>query len=129
MCISSVQLHLMFGVIAVGMSCGHVYLVDLRLDDDVEEFDEWNPSHLEIVDADNPDIASLRSRARDDGAHMAFELGGMCCLLVLKKLEFETKAVHSQEQFINCRFACRVQSYASTLLSSQSIALALHGCG
>ena len=76
--IRSAQLRLMFGVAAVGMDCGHVYLVDLRLDDDVEEFDEWNPSHLQIVDLDNPNIASLRSRAREDGAHMAFELGGMC---------------------------------------------------
>jgi hypothetical protein len=73
----------MFGVAAVGMAGGHVYLVDLRLDDDVEEFDEWNPSQLEIVDPDNPDIASLRSRAREDGSHMAFELGGWCQILYL----------------------------------------------
>ena len=66
----------MFGAIAVGTECGHVYLVDLRLDDDVEEFDEWHPSHLEIVDPDNPDVAAVRSRAREDGGHMAFELGG-----------------------------------------------------
>ncbi|CAB3993861.1 ELYS-like, partial [Paramuricea clavata] len=77
----SAQLRLMFGVAAVGMDCGHVYLVDLRLDDDVEEFDEWNPSHLQIVDLDNPNIALLRSRAREDGAHMAFELGGECHML------------------------------------------------
>lgn len=71
----------MFGAVAVGMDSGHVYLVDLRLDDDVEEFDEWNPSHLEIVDVDSPNMASLRSRAREDGAHIAFELGGTDCFM------------------------------------------------
>lgn len=70
----------MFGTVAVGMDCGHVYLVDMRLDDDVEEFDEWSPSQLEIVDPENPNIPSLRSRSRDDGAHMAYELGGLCCV-------------------------------------------------
>ena len=76
----SAPLRLMFGLVAVGMDCGHVYLVDLRLDDDVEEFDEWNQSHLEIVDPDDPNFASLRSRAREDGAHIAFELGGLSFL-------------------------------------------------
>lgn len=66
----------MFGLVAVGTDCGHVYLVDMRLDDDVEEFDEWNPSHLQIVDPGNTNIARLRTTARSDGAHIAFELGG-----------------------------------------------------
>lgn len=76
----SAPLRLMFGLVAVGMDCGHVYLVDLRLDDDVEEFDEWNPSHLEVVDPDDPNFAALRSRAREDGGHIAFELGGLSFL-------------------------------------------------
>ena len=80
LCIFSAPLRLMFGLVAVGMDCGHVYLVDMRLDDDVEEFDEWNPSQLEIVDPDDPNLASLRSKARDDGAHIAFELGGLSLL-------------------------------------------------
>ena len=67
----------MFGLIAVGTEYGHVYLVDMRLDDDLEEFDEWNPSHLQIIDPRNTNIAKLRKEAKSDGAHIAFELGGL----------------------------------------------------
>ncbi|XP_046849987.1 protein ELYS-like isoform X2 [Xenia sp. Carnegie-2017] len=67
-----------YGCVAVGARGGHVYLVDLRLDDDVEEFDEWNPSTLEIVDADDPDTEVHRISSRENGTHVAFELGGEC---------------------------------------------------
>ena len=66
----------MSGLVAIGMECGHIYIIDMRLDDDVEEFDEWNPSHLQIIDPENGNISKQRETARCDGAHIAFELGG-----------------------------------------------------
>lgn len=67
----------MFGIAAVGTEQGHCYLVDLRLDDEGEEFDEWHTSSIEVVNALSHDMAQLRNTARTNGTHLAIEIGSM----------------------------------------------------
>ena len=65
-------------MVAIGTEQGHCYLVDMCLDDDVEEFEEWNSSHLEILDSKNPAgdyVAEFRIEAKRNGAHIGIELG------------------------------------------------------
>ena len=75
------HLKLFFGVVAVGTEQGHCYLVDMRIDDDVEEFDEWNCSHLEFLAPESTveDVADFRVEAKSGGAHIGIELGGEGC--------------------------------------------------
>ena len=75
----SAFLKLFFGIVAVGTEMGHTYLVDLRIDDEAEQFDEWNPSHIEFISEDN--VAMQRIAAQERGSHLAIELGGKVILL------------------------------------------------
>ena len=74
---SSPQLKLLFGIVAIGTEQGHCYLVDLRLDDEGEEFDEWHTSPIEVVNPLSHDLAQLRNTARTNGTHIGIEIGGM----------------------------------------------------
>ena len=76
------HLKLFFGIAAVGTEQGHCYLVDMRLDDEVEEFDEQNSSHLEFVNAEDSteNVAELRIEAKSRGAHIGIELGSKTLL-------------------------------------------------
>lgn len=71
----SLQLKLLFGIAAVGTEQGHCYLIDLRLDDEAEEFDEWHMSPIDVVDTESHDMAQLRNAARRNGTHLAIEIG------------------------------------------------------
>ena len=73
----SQQLKLFFGIAAVGTEQGHCYLVDLRLDDEGEEFDEWHASPVELVNPLSHDMPQLRNSARTNGTHLAIEIGSM----------------------------------------------------
>lgn len=73
----SQPLKLLFGIAAVGTEQGHCYLVDLRLDDEGEEFDEWHMSPIEVVNPLSHDMAQLRNTARINGTHLAIEIGSM----------------------------------------------------
>ncbi|KAJ7394682.1 Protein ELYS [Desmophyllum pertusum] len=74
----SPQLKLLFGIVAIGTEQGHCYLVDLRLDDEGEEFDEWHTSPIEVVNPLSHDLAQLRNTARTNGTHIGIEIGGFC---------------------------------------------------
>ena len=74
--IFSAFLKLFFGVIAIGTEQGHIYLVDMRTDDESEQSDEWKPSPIELVSCDKDTIAAQRLGAKKRGAHLAVELGG-----------------------------------------------------
>lgn len=76
-CCSSPQLKLLFGIVAIGTEQGHCYLLDLRLDDEGEEFDEWLTSPIEVVNPFSHDMAQLRNTARTNGTHLGIEIGGM----------------------------------------------------
>lgn len=67
----------MFGIAAIGTEQGHCYLVDLRLDDEGEEFDEWHTSPIEVVNPLSHDMAQLRNTARTNGTHLGVEIGSM----------------------------------------------------
>ncbi|KAK2553031.1 Protein ELYS [Acropora cervicornis] len=71
----SLQLKLLFGIAAVGTEQGHCYLIDLRLDDEAEEFDEWHMSPIDVVDSESHDMEQLRNAARRNGTHLAIEIG------------------------------------------------------
>lgn len=73
----SMHLKLYFGIVAVGTEQGHTYLLDMRLDDDMEEFDEWNPSKIELVNSDEEYIAACREKSRGKGTHIAIEVEGI----------------------------------------------------
>ncbi|XP_032239652.1 protein ELYS isoform X2 [Nematostella vectensis] len=73
----SSDLKLLFGILAIGTEHGHTYLVDLRSDDPVEIFDEENPSMLEYLGPNTVHLAGARDRARNNGTHLAIELGGL----------------------------------------------------
>ena len=68
---------LLFGIAAIGTEQGHCYLIDLRLDDEGEEFDEWRTSPIEVVNPSPHDMAQLRNTARTNGTHLAVEIGSM----------------------------------------------------
>ncbi|RMX53817.1 hypothetical protein pdam_00000467 [Pocillopora damicornis] len=72
------SLRLLFGIAAVGTEQGHCYLVDLRLDDEDEQFDEWRTSPIEVVDPLACDLAQLRNTARTNESHLGIEVGGCC---------------------------------------------------
>lgn len=78
-------MRLLFGIAAVGTEQGHCYLVDLRLDDEDEQFDEWRTSPIEVVDPLACDLVQLRNTARTNESHLGIEVGGMsnywtsCC--------------------------------------------------
>ncbi|PFX23473.1 Protein ELYS [Stylophora pistillata] len=74
----SPQLRLLFGIAAVGTEQGHCYLVDLRLDDEDEQFDEWRTSPVEVIDPLACDLAQLRNTARTTETHLGIEMGGCC---------------------------------------------------
>ncbi|XP_078375377.1 protein ELYS-like isoform X3 [Oculina patagonica] len=74
----SPQLKLLFGITAIGTEQGHCYLVDLRLDDEGEEFDEWHKSPIEVVNPSSHDMAQLRNTARTNGTHLGIEIGSFC---------------------------------------------------
>lgn len=78
----SLQLKLLFGIAAVGTEQGHCYLIDLRLDDEAEEFDEWHMSPIDVVDTESHDMAQLRNAARRNGTHLAIEIGSMHALVI-----------------------------------------------
>ena len=65
----------MFGIAAIGTEQGHCFLVDLRLDDDHEEFDEWHRSKIEVLDHPIQDLAQVRYEARLNGTHVGIEFG------------------------------------------------------
>lgn len=71
----SQQLKLLFGIAAVGTEQGHCYLIDLRLDDEGEEFDEWHTSPAEVINPGSQDMAQLRNAARINGTHLVLEIG------------------------------------------------------
>ena len=75
--LSSPQLKLLFGIVAIGTEQGHCYLVDLRLDDEGEEFDEWHTSLIEVVNPLSHAMAQLRNTARTNGTHLGIEIGSM----------------------------------------------------
>ena len=76
-CCSSPQLKLLFGIVAIGTEQGHCYLLDLRLDDEGEEFDEWHTSPIEVVNPFSHEMAQLRNTARINGTHLGIEIGSM----------------------------------------------------
>ena len=78
----SLQLKLLFGIAAVGTEQGHCYLIDLRLDDEGEEFDEWHMSPIEVVNTVSYDMAQCRNDARRNGTHLAIEMGSMLVLII-----------------------------------------------
>lgn len=51
--------------------------MDLRLDDEDEQFDEWRTSPVEVVDPLAWDLARLRNAARTNETHLGIEMGGM----------------------------------------------------
>ena len=65
-----------FGVVAVATEGGHVYLMDMRMDDERGEFDEWNPSHMKVLQPGKPLTPEERVRTREQGGHLCIELGG-----------------------------------------------------
>jgi len=67
----------LFGIVAIGTEQGHCYLVDLRLDDEGEEFDEWHTSSIEVVNPLSHEMAQLRNTARTNGTHLGIEIGSM----------------------------------------------------
>ena len=73
----------MFGIAAIGTEQGHCYLVDLRLDDEGEEFDEWHTSRIEVVNPSSHEIAQLRNTARMNETHLGMEIGSMLKHLTL----------------------------------------------
>ena len=77
---------LLFGIAAVGTEQGHCYLVDLRLDDEEEEFDEWHASPIEVVNSLSHEMAQLRNSARTNGTHLAIEIGSMLTILFVVML-------------------------------------------
>lgn len=100
----SQQLKLLFGIAAVGTEQGHCYLVDLRLDDEGEEFDEWHTSPIEVVNPLSHDMAQLRNIARTKGSHLAIEIGSFCHVFgrfSYVKCDFtELKSLPSGEVFV-----------------------------
>ena len=74
---TSAFLKLFFGILAVSTEQGHTYLIDMRVDDEAEQFDEWNPSHIELVNCGVQDVAAQRVTAKEQGGHLAVELAGM----------------------------------------------------
>ncbi|CAH3037704.1 unnamed protein product [Porites lobata] len=100
----SQQLKLFFGIAAVGTEQGHCYLVDLRLDDEGEEFDEWHASPVELVNPLSHDMPQLRNSARTNGTHLAIEIGSFCHVFgrfSYVKCDFtEMKSFSSGEVFV-----------------------------
>lgn len=74
----SPPLKLLFGIVAIGTEQGHCYLLDLRLDDEGEEFDEWLTSPIEVVNPFSNEMAQLRNTARTNGTHIGIEIGDFC---------------------------------------------------
>ena len=73
--LSSDALKCMFGIIAVGTEDGHLYLIDMRADDDGEDISFTPPSSLLFIDSHNVEnTAKMRDKARLYGQHCCVDL-------------------------------------------------------
>lgn len=85
-------------------------MVDLRLDDEGEEFDEWHASPVELVNPSSHDMPQLRNSARTNGTHLAIEIGSMLPFLFFHSIFFSsvTKQVFFRAvYFIICATSCK----------------------
>ena len=80
----------MFGIVAVGTEDGHVYLVDLKCDQNVEEYLLNEPASLLIIDpADTEDIIKTRENALGSHTHCCIDLS--CKLFFSLIIVFECR--------------------------------------
>ncbi|XP_076804145.1 uncharacterized protein LOC143448335 isoform X2 [Clavelina lepadiformis] len=61
-----------FGIVAVGTDGGHLFLIDLRLDDSMDEYS--HPSPIQTVPTVVRDVPQIRDKVHECNAHIAFEL-------------------------------------------------------
>ncbi|XP_077998282.1 protein ELYS-like [Glandiceps talaboti] len=74
----SSQLHLFFGMVAVGTDQGYVYLIDLRLDEDGKLSDETYPSKLLLISSKTQGVEEKRIQAVRRGEHLALLVDEHC---------------------------------------------------
>nr|CAB3220657.1 protein ELYS-like [Phallusia mammillata] len=71
------NLRWLFGVVAVGTEGGHLYLLDLRLDDKIVTF-ENEPAKIEAIPTVVHDVPYIRDTVHKRSGHIAFELLDSC---------------------------------------------------
>ena len=73
-----------YGILAVGTQEGHIYLVDLALDDDTEEnkdqhvSTESHPASLHFIRNSGGNIAEMRQSVMRRGQHLSLSLNDRC---------------------------------------------------
>ncbi|XP_041480738.1 protein ELYS-like isoform X1 [Lytechinus variegatus] len=68
------ELRRFFGIIAVGTKGGHVYMLDMKLDEDVEFWDMTQGRPAQIIAPGIPDIDQRRLKAAAKGEHLCLDL-------------------------------------------------------
>ncbi|XP_057313364.1 protein ELYS-like [Hydractinia symbiolongicarpus] len=70
----------MFGTVAVGTENGHIFLIDLRLDDVVEQFSCSFESSLLVINPDETEnMATVREKARNNDLYCCLDLSYSLC--------------------------------------------------
>lgn len=65
----------MFGTVAVGTENGHIFLIDLRLDDVVEQLSCSFESSLLVINLDETEnMATMREKARNNDLYCCLDL-------------------------------------------------------
>ena len=70
------ELRRFFGIVAVGTKGGHVYLLDMKLDEGVELWDTPRARNTQIFAPGDGDIDQRRRRAAGRGEHLCLDLNG-----------------------------------------------------
>ena len=75
------HLRCFFGIVAVGTEGGHIYLVDLRLDDCNDYSRSTEPRKIVVITPAMANTAELRRKASRAGEHLCLEVGGWYLLI------------------------------------------------
>ncbi|XP_071506406.1 protein ELYS-like [Diadema antillarum] len=72
----SEELRKFFGIVAVGTRGGHVYLLDMKLDEGVEFLEPPQARHVQTVTRGEPNMRQRRLKAAARGEHLCLDLNG-----------------------------------------------------
>lgn len=70
------ELRRFFGIVAVGTRGGRVYLLDMKLDEEVEFWDAPRANHAQVIAPGVEEVGERRRKAAEKGEHLCLDLNG-----------------------------------------------------